>query len=227
MGEQSENYYREKLNASKLFAVYETNIPRVKQYLAAEIDHVKNLLTGTETVLELGAGYGRIVKELAPHCQHIVGIDISEANVELARAYLQGISNADIEVMDAHHLACKRQFDLVLCLQNGLSAMRMDGAALARLMAVVKPGGKAVFSSYSANFWEVRLAWFYEQADKGLLGPIDAEKTRDGAIVCEDGFRATTQSVADFQAIGERLGYPYKTEEVDRSSLFFIIDKPV
>ncbi|HBC97211.1 MAG TPA: class I SAM-dependent methyltransferase, partial [Clostridium sp.] len=58
----------EKLNSQKLFQVYETQIPRVKQYLQAEIDFVKKNLSKTQSVLELGAGYGRIVRELAPHC---------------------------------------------------------------------------------------------------------------------------------------------------------------
>ena len=60
------NYYADKLNAQSLFQVYDTAIPRIKQYLDAEIDFVRQNLTGSEDVLELAAGYGRIVKELAP-----------------------------------------------------------------------------------------------------------------------------------------------------------------
>ena len=47
------NYYAEKLSAQKLFQVYETKIPRVKQYLQAEIDFVKNNLLKTQNALEL------------------------------------------------------------------------------------------------------------------------------------------------------------------------------
>lgn len=60
------NYYQEKLNANGLYQVYQTDIPRIKQYLKAEIDYVKERLTGIEHVLEIGAGYGRIMRELPP-----------------------------------------------------------------------------------------------------------------------------------------------------------------
>ena len=59
------NYYDEKLNAQKLFQVYETQIPRIRQYLQAEINFVKANISKTQRVLELGARYGRIIKELA------------------------------------------------------------------------------------------------------------------------------------------------------------------
>lgn len=95
-----DNYYAEKLNSKKLFQVYDTQIPRIKQYLQAEIDFVKENLSNTQSVLELGAGYGRIIKELAPYCESIVGINISMENVELGKEYLKGYPNASIVAMD-------------------------------------------------------------------------------------------------------------------------------
>lgn len=80
------NYYAQNLNAQKLFQVYQTGYPRVKQYLEAEITFVKNHLKGTERILELGAGYGRIIKELAPYCESIVGIDISNDKLFFTKA---------------------------------------------------------------------------------------------------------------------------------------------
>lgn len=220
-----ENYYNEKLNAQKMFQVYETQIPRVEQYLQAEIDFVQKNLTETQTVLELGAGYGRIMKQLAPHCRSIVGIDISKDNVELGNEYLQEHSNAQMMVMDVHKMEFAQPFDVILCLQNGLSAMRADSAVIQKVLATLAPGGTAYFSSYSGNFWDTRLAWFEEQAAKGLLGEIDYQQTKDNVIVCKDGFRAITHSPEDFQTIGEASGYPYQIQEVDSSSLFLIIHK--
>ena len=67
--------------------------------------------------------------------------------------------------------------------------------------------------------------WFHEQADKGLLGEIDTEKTRDGKIICKDGFVAITFSEDELRKLGEESGYPYLIEEVDESSLFLILEK--
>ncbi len=219
------NYYDEKLNSRKLFQVYETQIPRIKQYLQAEIDFVKKNISKTQSVLELGAGYGRIVRELAPHCGSIVGIDISEENVELGREYLKDCPNASMIAMDVHKMEFRERFDSILCLQNGLSAMRADSAVICKILETVAQGGTAYFSSYSTKFWDFRLKWFEEQAAKGLLGEIDYDKTQNGVIICKDGFRATIHLPEDFQKIGEESGYPYQVQEVDESSVFLIIYK--
>lgn len=219
------NYYNSKLNAQKLFMVYETKIPRVEQYLNAEIEYVKKSLKGTENVLELGAGYGRIIKELAPSCTSIIGIDISENNVKLGNEYLKNIPNAKMMVMDVHNLTIKNSFDTILCLQNGFSAMRITFDTIKNIMNLILPGGQVFFSSYSEKFWDVRLQWFQEQVSKGLLGEIDIEKTKDGVIICKDGFKATTISPEYFEEIGKSLGYPFEIKEVDESSLFLIITK--
>ena len=120
-----DNYYDQNLNAQKLYQVYQSKYCGVSQYLEAEISYVKNHLQGTEQILELGAGYGRIMKELAPFCRSIVGIDISRENVEFGREYLKEMENAQLLIMDAHHIQLEASFDVILCLQNGLSAMKV------------------------------------------------------------------------------------------------------
>ncbi len=221
-----QNYYADKLNSAKLFQVYDTGIERVRQYLEAEIDFVRKDLRGHERILELGAGYGRIMKKLAPHAGSIVGIDISEDSIAFGKEYLKDSPNCSLLVMDAHRIEYKGEFDVVICLQNGLSAMKGDPLDLVRrAMAALVPGGRAYFSSYSPRFWAHRLAWFEEQASRGLLGEIDREKTRDGKIVCKDGFTATTFSAADLAELGNRAGCACRIEEVDESSLFAVFEK--
>ena len=221
------NYYAESLNSQKLFQVYNTAIPRIRQYFEAEIDFVRRQLTGRERVLEVGAGYGRIVRALAPSCASILGMDISPDSVILGKEYLKDFPNADMVEMDVHHMHFDQSFDVTLCLQNALSAMRADDQVIQNILGLLSPGGTAFFSTYSANFWAWRIAWFQEQADKGLLGELDLEKTKDGVIVCKDGFRATTQTPEEYEAIGRASGLPYEVTEVDGSSLFLVIRKPL
>lgn len=220
------NYYAENLNSLNLFQVYATDIPRVSQYLEKEIGFVRKALSGSERILELAAGYGRIVKELAPYCASIVGMDISWENVELGIDYLKDCPNASMVAMDVHEINFTQTFDVILCLQNGLSAMRADLAVIDKILSLLAPGGKAYFSSYSGKFWEWRVKWFEEQAAKGLLGEIDYDKTKDGVIVCKDGFQAVTHTPEAFEEIGKASGYPYLVEEVDESSIFLILSKP-
>ncbi|SCY61312.1 class I SAM-dependent methyltransferase [Alkaliphilus peptidifermentans] len=220
------NYYAQKLNSQKLFKVYETKIPRVKQYLDAEISFVRDNLSGSESVLELGAGYGRIVKELAGNCKSIIGIDISDESVSLGKEYLKNTPNAEIITMDIHNLTFEKKFNVILCLQNGLSAMKVTSSDLIdKILEMVVSGGKVYFSTYSKKFWEYRLMWFKEQAEKGLLGELDLDKTKDGVIICKDGFKATTHTPEDLKMIGCLSGYEYQIHEVDESSVFLIIHK--
>ncbi|MFA0889091.1 MAG: class I SAM-dependent methyltransferase [Synergistales bacterium] len=220
------NYYADSLNSANLFQVYETGIERVRRYLDEEIEFVRKNLHGRERILELGAGYGRIMKKLAPHAGSIVGIDISEDSIAFGKEYLKNTPNCSLLTMDGHRIEFSDEFDVVICLQNGLSAMKGNPLNLVRRsMAALTPGGKAYFSSYSRRFWEVRLAWFLEQASRGLLGEIDMEKTGDGKIVCRDGFTATTFSASDLAELGEKIGCAYHIEEVDESSLFLVLEK--
>lgn len=220
----SDGYYEKKLNSEMLFQVYQTAIPQVLDYLRSEIDFVRARLRGDETALELGAGYGRIMRELAPSVRHITGVDISERSVELGMKYLKEHPNCTLLTMDAHNPVFHETFDVVLCLQNGLSAMKGSPENLVRRsVELLSTGGLVFFSTYSPKFWDHRLAWFQEQAAKGLLGEIDMEKTGDGKIVCKDGFMATTFGAEELERLGEASGLHYRVEEVNASSLFLML----
>ena len=220
-----DNYYIERLNSASLFRVYDTQLNRISQYLQAEIEFVRNRLTGKETILELGAGYGRIMKALAPFCRCITGIDISEQSVALAKEYLSGYDNCEMICMDAHSIELDVKYDVVLCLQNGLSALKGGEAAniVAQAVRLLNNGGTAYFSSYSAKFWHHRLEWFKEQAEKGLIGEIDPDKTKDGNIVCQDGFTARTITEEEFASLGRATGFDYSVIEHDDSILFLVV----
>jgi len=222
----SDNYYARKLNSERLKQAYDTAIPRVRQYLDAEINFVAGRLTGRERLLEIGCGYGRILRVLAPKAGRVMGVDIAEESIALARDYLADSPNVDLQVMDAHHLEFEADFEVVICLQNGLSAVKGDPHGLIKgAMKALVPGGRAYFSTYSPNFWETRLAWFQEQADKKLLGPIDYDQTGDGLIVGRDGFRGLTFSEKELDELGQARGGSHQIQEVDESSLFLIITK--
>lgn len=221
-----DSYYADQMDASKLVGVYDTGLQRIKQYLHAEIDYVAQRLTGNETVLEVGAGYGRIMKILAPKAARVDGIDNSPEFISYGRQYLRDTPNCRLTLQDAHRLTIQGEYDVVICLQNGLSAIKGRTYPLvARLMAALKAGGTLYVSTYSEGFWEHRLEWFREQADKGLLGKIDEVHTGNGIIVCEDGFQALTFTREDLALLGRETGYPYHIDEVDGSSTFLVIEK--
>jgi SAM-dependent methyltransferase len=220
-------YYKEKLSAERLRHVYDVAQPRVRRYLEAEIQFVLDRLSPRALVLELGCGYGRVLGRLAAKTNRVVGIDTSWESLLMARRTLRSYSTFRLLAMDAAHLGfCEGCFDLVACIQNGISAFNVDQERLIReALRVARPGGRVLFSSYSEKFWPERLNWFRIQADHGLLGEIDEEATGNGVIVCKDGFRATTVGPEDFLALAEKIAVDPKITEVDQSSIFCEIVK--
>ncbi len=215
-------YYAEKLSAERLRACYDCAPPRTRRYLEAEIAHVLARTRGSDRVLELGCGYGRVLRRVGPRVRSVTGIDTALASLALAREHVAGAGAVRLAAMDAAHLGFAAvAFDLTLCIQNGISAFHVDQAALVReAVRVTRPGGRVLFSSYAARFWDARLEWFAAQAALGLVGEIDRAATRDGVIVCRDGFRATTVDAGGFRRLVAPLGLEPRIAEVDGSSLF-------
>jgi SAM-dependent methyltransferase len=218
----TKNYYQEKLAARQLVKCYQIAPPRVQQYLAAELSYVIEKIGPGDKVLDLGCGFGRVMPELAQKAAAVVGIDNSSASLMLAWEKIRCIPNCSLVQANALHLSFKKNsFDVVICIQNGISAFHVDQKQLIKeSLRVTKYEGIVLFSSYADKFWKHRRQWFQMQADAGLLGEIDYEKTRDGVIICKDGFTATTVGPGHFLSITSDLGVAASIVEVDESGIF-------
>lgn len=82
-----------------------------------------------------------------------------------------------------------------------------------------------MFSTYAPEFWPHRLEWFQAQSAAGLLGEIDRDRTRDGTIVCRDGFRARALGSAELSAVFHSVGVESTVMTVDGSSLFAVASR--
>jgi 2-polyprenyl-6-hydroxyphenyl methylase/3-demethylubiquinone-9 3-methyltransferase len=216
------NYYSNSLNANKLRKCYEVAPLRVKQFLEAEINFVLNLVDRSDIVLDLGCGYGRVAARLMGKAKKVIGIDISKDNIQLANEIHVGNHNCKFITMDAKELEFDDGvFDKVICVQNGISAFKLDpGDLMAESIRVTKKGGIVLFSSYSEKFWDNRLNWFQIQADHGLIGEIDYRKTKNGVIICKDGFKAITFTGKDFIELASAFDVRTTIHEIDNSSVF-------
>lgn len=216
------NYYNRLLNAEKLKMCYEIAPQRVQQYLQEEINYVLGKVSKNDVILDLGCGYGRIIPQLKQITESVIGVDISLANLIYG---LPSISRCDILNMDAINLGFRdHMFDLVVCIQNGISAFHVNKRSLVKeTIRVTKPGGKILFSTYSDKFWKYRFNWFKLQSRLGLLGEIDSQRSKDGIIICKDGFKATIMRPERFLSIIKGLNINVIISEVDESSLFYEI----
>ncbi len=219
------NYYSQRLSAERLELCYAVAPPRVKQYLEAEIDHLLALIPRDAFVLELGCGYGRVLEFLAPVSRLACGIDTSLDSLRLAQRRLAALPNVIVAGMDAILPTFEpAAFDVVCCVQNGISAFHVDQRQLfAAAVGLAGPDGTVVFSSYADEFWEHRLEWFRIQAEHGLVGEIDESATSEGNIICKDGFSASTVSPERFRILATGCGKRVSVEVVDGSSVFCVM----
>ena len=206
---------------------YEVASPRVKHYLEVEIRHILSRLGPEDYVLELGCGYGRVALRLAGSARQVVGIDTAEDSLALARELASPDSRCEFVKMNALDLRYPAgTFDAVVCAQNGICAFGVDKESLLReALRCARAGGILLLSTYSDRFWEHRLEWFQAQAAAGLLGPVDLEASREGTIVCTDGFRAARVTPEGWRALCVRVGVDCRITEVDGSSVFCEIVK--
>lgn len=217
-----QRYYSEKLSAERLKLCYEIAPPRVKQYLEAEIEFALEKISQTDLVLELGCGYGRVLQKLVKKAKIIFGIDTSRASLSLAQKIIGKIPSLHLSVMNAVELGFSgRSFDTVICVQNGISAFKVNKRNLIEeATRVTRSGGTVLFSSYSERFWENRLEWFRLQSEYGLIGEIDDDASKDGIIVCKDGFMSDTIGPDEFISLTSSYGTKPIVTEVDGSSIF-------
>ena len=217
------DYYANHLSGSHLCQVYALADDQVRRYLDAEHDYCIRKISRDDSVLELGCGYGRVLRELATRAsaERWVGIDNAASNLEFAVEYCRDHPEIKLLEMDAGNLTFPdASFDRVLCVQNGLSAFQLDpSSVVAEAMRVLQPRGTMICTTYSEDFWPTRLAWFRRQSEAGLLGPIDEIQTKNGVIACKDGFRSHTLNADAFRAIADAMSLDCRVIELPPGSL--------
>ena len=146
-----QGYYSEKLSADRLQLCYEIAPPRVKQYLETEIEFTLEKIGPADLVLELGCGYGRVLQKLVKKAKTVFGIDTSHDSLCLAQKTIEKISSLHLSVMNAVELGFSgRSFNTVICVQNGISAFKVNKRKLIKeSIRVTRSGGTVLFSSYS------------------------------------------------------------------------------
>jgi SAM-dependent methyltransferase len=214
-------YYSENLFAERLEMCYRLAPPRVTRYLDAEIDFVRQRIKPGDKVLEIGCGYGRVLKSIYPAAKYVIGIDNAVDTLFYGHSLLLP-GSCSLLAMDAYKQGFKSEtFDLVFCIQNGISAFGGNPEMLINeSVRITKKGGTVLFSSYSDKFWEHRLEWFKIQSENYLIGEIDYDLTGDGTIVCKDGFRATTFNSERFRLLTSSIHGSISIREIDDSSIF-------
>jgi SAM-dependent methyltransferase len=132
-------------------------------------------------VLDVGCGPGRHATLLADAGVDVVGVDIAEDFLRLARAAAPGASG--FVRADARALPCAPVFDAAISLcQGGFGLTGDDGdLVLAQRAAALRPGGRVVLTAFSAYF---AVRFLEEQdhfdAESGVNHEVATVKNPDG-----------------------------------------------
>ena len=125
-------------------------------------------LGNEDRILELGCGVGRIGRELAPHCAHWTGVDISEKMLSHARERLGHLDNTEFHLLERASLEAVADDSLskaysvaVLC--------HMDKEDLylylQELLRTVRPGGLIYVETWNLAHPIGWKRWEYEVAN--------------------------------------------------------------
>ena len=168
-------------------------------------------------ILDVATGTGAVAlaaaQAIGPQGR-VQAIDLSENMLNMATANFQraGLSNIDIHVMDAESLEFKsRYFDNVTC-SFGIFFLPDMLAGLTHWRQVLKPGGRVMFTTFSANAFQPLAEMFRQRME-----------TFDVAIPIENWMRLTTEQecqtlleaagFTEIQVVKEQLGYHLNSPE--------------
>ncbi|HZQ76039.1 MAG TPA: class I SAM-dependent methyltransferase [Acidimicrobiia bacterium] len=146
-------------------------------------------------ILDVGCGPGRHAHALARRGFPVVGVDISERFVALARDGAPAGTAVAFERADARSLRFEAEFDAVISLCQGAfglaggpgAPLDPDRAVLEGMARALRPGGRLALSAFSAYF-QVR---FLGEADSfDAAAGVNHERT---AVRNEDGREAPAE----------------------------------
>ena len=134
---------------------------RISSLQAAMAQEVLALLdlNGSERVLDVGCGEGKITAEIASRVPRgsVLGVDSSRDMIEYAEKHFirsmptgASLRSLRFEVADARHLSFKNEFDLAVSF-NALHWIPDQDAALRSIYSALVPSGRAQFRFVTAG----------------------------------------------------------------------------
>ena len=157
--------------------------PQSFDHLAEEYDFVasleqtpdfflEHLSKNRRRVLDVGCGTGILSHELARHFTSVVGVDISESMLAIARAK-RPAPNIEYRHADANHLALNQKFDSIVS-RTTLHHLAAVPETLPALQAALEPGGRLIIVD-NVTRWPAKLPCpiFLFIVKAGLKFPAD------------------------------------------------------
>ncbi len=156
------------------------------------LDHAP--LSKTQTVVDVGTGTGFMAAGLAPLARQVIGVDFSDAMLQVARENMAhvGLGNVEFHKGDLEHLPLEDATGDVVVANMALHHAPDPALALREMARVCKPGGHVVITDELTHPFE----WFKTELADVWLG-----FTRDEI---EGWFAGAGLSSRRYELIGKR-----------------------
>jgi 2-polyprenyl-3-methyl-5-hydroxy-6-metoxy-1,4-benzoquinol methylase len=118
-------------------------------------------LTGTERVLDIATGPGYIAEAFANNSREVLGMDLTEAMLDIARARTaeHGVKNISFRTGDAQNLPFNEgEFDVVVC-RLALHHVQQPAKAVSGMVRVCRPNGIVLVEDIYASEHPARAAY--------------------------------------------------------------------
>lgn len=106
---------------------------------------VTGMIHGGETILDFGCGNGELLSRVGRKFRRVVGVDATEASVEITRRRLAGHPKAVIYKYSGEMPVEKGRFDYVTCM-DVLEHLEEPEKALREIKRLMPPGGRLIVS---------------------------------------------------------------------------------
>ena len=117
------------------------------------IDEKAGGLAGKK-IIDVGCGGGVLAESMAYRSQSVLGIDMGQAPLAVARIHAEstGVNNIEYQQIPVEHLAEQQpeQYDVVTCMEM-LEHVPDPASIIKACYALCKPGGHVFFSSINRN----------------------------------------------------------------------------
>lgn len=124
--------------------------PEFAEWTKQDVVEIKKFLKKNSIVLDVGCGWGREIKELAPFCKKIIALDNDSKEIEIAKSYLKNIQNVEFEIQDAKKTSFPDElFDIIISVGNTFGNLGDDKEkVLQEMKRLIKKEGKILLSVY-------------------------------------------------------------------------------
>jgi SAM-dependent methyltransferase len=203
-------------------------------------------LTPGQRVLDVGCGPGRHARALGEMGIEVVGVDIAQRFIDLAR--LDAPDGVTFERLDARELPFRSEFDAVISLCQGAFGLAggaaacgpdPDGAVLDGMARALRPGGRLAVSAFSAYF---QIRWLEDtdsfDADAGVNHEMAPLRAPDGVEITSDLW-TTCFTPRELRLLAARAGlhidavwsvtpgeYARRPPEIDRPEFLVMATRP-